>query len=319
MPLPRLTTLVLVGLVVRAPQDPFVPVGHPDEPDEVIAARLAPGDAYKEHSSMLHLVVRWDHLPAFDGRLGPGETEVALTALRWAPRAPGRLYAGRSSAWPDEIEERLLERANAPFHPDPNYRYEPFEAAPGAPWPDSRRGFRVVLPSGLHVFALNHPAVPTAASGLSLMVHDPATGACSPEPLTLTRRWSGESSDGPEAWLADLEGDGVAELAFVCTFHNGTDINGRGRVWLRVGDDLRLEVVRHTAWDELYSVDSRGGEGIVRVRLVRCADGALREDAWFENPAFGEGPRALPPNYARGIREQAARNEPVMAVVPYVR
>ena len=40
----------------------------------------------------------------------------------------------------------------------------------------------------------------------------------------------------------------------------------------------------------LRGILSRREEGFIRDRLLRDPDGTLRDEAWFENPAFGLGP-----------------------------
>ena len=191
--------------------------------------------------------------------------------------------------------------------------------APGAPWPKGTRAFRTVLPGGLTLYALEHPAIPTGPSALSLVLHDPHTDRTSPAPLTLTRRWTHAGRTGPKAWTADLNGDGRPELAFLATFHNGTDMNATGRAWLTFDEDLNVRLDRYTAHEEPYTVDSHGGTGLVRVRLIRTPDGTLREDGWFENPAFQFTPRRVPAALITELTAQIAADEPLLEPLPSVR
>ena len=104
---------------------------------------------------------------------------------------------------------------------------------------------------------------------------------------------SGHDTDEPSTDTTqkeDADGDGYVELGFQLRHHNGTASDGGFIRWLRITDDLDLEEVHVSRLYDWVSVESRREEGFIRYRLLRDPDGTLRDEAWFENPAFGLGP-----------------------------
>ena len=183
-----------------------------------------------------------DALPVFDGRLSPGAQEIAMTPVRWRKRARSQVEYGRTTAWPEEVERRLVDHVAALWRFDADMA-DIDEPGTGDNWPKSMRGCRTVLPGGVEVYAVEHLWVPTGYRGLTFVLRDGATGRVSPRPLSLVQKWSSVGDDGPTAWWADLEGDGSLELGLERSYHNGTVEDGRFVRWFHVTEDLKLELV----------------------------------------------------------------------------
>lgn len=292
---------------------------EPARQDTTAAAQRDADHADDRAFDLTPYVLAWTEQPPFVEALAPGEVELSLRPVCWGARAPGLTVVGLTSDWPEAVEARLLARAKARFWVDSTPPDEVMAAEVGGDWPRALRAARTVLSSGLEVYALAHSFGGTFGSGLTLLAHDPVTGAIIDEPLTLVQRWTATYGAGPSAWVADLDGDGPLELAVRVTHHNGTIEQGTGRAWLRIGADLSWVEVARTIDEEEVRVVSREDEGRVRSRLVRTLDGALREDAWFENPKFGITPRSVTADVVARIHGSLASCEVARAPLPSVR
>ena len=289
--------------------DPFISVGSRGESSADIGARLPEDDGYAGATAMAEHVVEWDHLPAHDFALSPGEVEVVPRPLEWARRREAEVLLGRTTAWPPEVcrvlEERARERFRARTSGDDSVAERDY-------------AFRTFLPGGLALFALGHGDSASGSAMLSLALHHPATGTIG-APLTVGRRWSGFPARGPLAWTADLDGDGRPELAIDTHYHNGTVEDGRVYAWLEVGAALELVPLERTLrYDEVRGV-SRGECGRIHGRLVREPGGVLRRELWYQNLAYGVSPRTVPPSRADAFRARSEQDERIWNPLPRVR
>jgi len=233
-----------------------------------------------------------DALPAFDGRLQPGEQEIAMTPVRWRDRARVQSDHGLTTGWPAAVERQFVDHIAALWRSEALMEWLG-EPGTGDDWSKSMRGCRTVLPGGLEVYAVEHPWVPTGCRGLTFVLRDGATGRVSSRPLSLVQKWSVVGGGGPTAWWADLEGDGSVAFGLERRYHNGTVEDGRFIRWFQATKELEFELVHVSPLlDEVRGV-SRGEDGVVRTRLLRGPEGALIHDQWFENPAYGVPPRAV--------------------------
>lgn len=251
----------------------------------------------------------WLALPPFDAGLAPGEVEVALRPVLWAPRRPGWHEDGLTADWPIEVEALLLENARRPC----SWGCEPVPsvhgARPGQPWPADLPAFRAILPGGFEVYTLEHGLSTFIERHLILCLREPRSGRLSSRPVTLVRRWTAMLSEGPMAWSADLDGDGRAELGLLVTHHNGTVEHGTGIAWFGFAEDLAPNALRRSIHVEEIRAVSHGEAGVIRSRLVRTRQGELREEAWYENPAFATAPRRVPADELEAIRVRLGQHE----------
>lgn len=285
---------------------------------EALAATLAPHDEWKEGCFTLPYVMAWQALPAFEAALAPGEVELAPRSLYFGQRDPGRLVAGIATDWPEEVEALLLTRVQRDLGRSHVPTAAEAAAEPLAEWPASFRAWRSGLLDGRELYVLAY-SIPTVATTLSFVLRDPATGACSPSPVTLGLWWTAVPESGPEVWTVDLDGDGALEIGFRVTDHNGTITQRTGIRWFHVSPELALTEGRTSLLVDEVRVVSHDEQGVVRARLVRTADGGVREDHWFENPKFGLAPRALPEDLAASYRAWVCGSERVWEPAPRVR
>ena len=199
---------------------------------------------------------------------------------------------GKTTGWPQAVESRFLEAMHATAR-----QRELLEGAPYAGEIEERwgkmRGYRMTLPGGTEIYAVEHFGPWTGCLELSLVLRDGATGRVAERAHSMPQKWSSVGKDGPTAWWADLEGDGSLELGLERSYHNGTADNGKFVRWFRVTEELELELVHVSPLRDDVSVVSRGEQGVVRTRLLRSAEGELIHDQWFENPSYGVAPRAV--------------------------
>lgn len=256
----------------------------------LVAAASGPPRAVASGARKLEDAFRYDGAPSFDGALPPGTVAVARQLVGWSRRDPGWEVMGRTSDWPAAVERRFIARLQGIRGADFDLATHHADLRVGGEWESCKGAYRAVIPGGVEVYVVHHLSGFMGRTKLSVVLHRPATGEMSPGTGSCGLYWSEVGSEGPKAFWADLDGDGSVEFGLQLHHHNGTVQDGDFVRWLRITDDLDLEEVHVSPLYNWVSVDSRREEGFIRYRLLRDPDGTLRDEAWFENPAFGVGP-----------------------------
>jgi hypothetical protein len=188
-----------------------------------------------------------------------------------------------STAWPEPVRAALIDAADRRLAVSWHGSEEP-------PTKRQKRAWRGATWSGLEVFVVEVPGMPTAPDDLVWTVYEAARGRVAP-PVLQVPHFNEDLGALVEQGLfeCDLDADGREEIGFPDFHHNGTATNDWIRRYHRVElEPLRLVEVLRYRHEEWLSVVSPGESGYLHRVPFSRKPGELRLFVYYRNSTYGQ-------------------------------